>query len=570
MRVRLLLLVGLVLVLGAVPARAADPILPLAQVKRGLRCTGLSVVQGTTISSFDVEVLDVVTAAASDGGPRILVRVSGPAVDRTGVAEGFSGSPVLCPDGAGGTANAGAISAGIGEYGDRTVLVTPIEAMLGQPVDPPRGARALPGLRERAHPLLGPITFSGVSEPLARRLRAAGRRAGRTVLAVPAGPGRDFPVQELRPGAAVGVAMAGGDIAAGSIGTVTYRDGDRLWAFGHELDALGRRRLLLQDAYVYDVIANPLGGEGSTSYKLATAGHDLGTASNDTVDGVVGRVGPLPPRVPMRVAARDAGSGKRDIVNVRLADESAVDSPAGPALALVGPAAMFQAAVNVLHSAPAREGVSVCARLRLRELRAPLRYCGDYASGGQQGGALEAMASDFASAAGLIAGYAPRALRVRRVDVALSVRRELREAAILDADGPRVARPGRRVRVRLRVQNRRGPRSVITLRVRVPSGLPAGRTVLTLAGAPEPETEQSMAAELAAALTGQVPAPSSGDAPPPSSLAELAAAVRAIGHRDGVTATFGRGRAAVAAGTVLRRAGVRITGRARIALRIAG
>jgi hypothetical protein len=42
------------------------------------------VVRGTDISSFDVEVIDVVSGDPSESGARILVRVSGPAVDATG------------------------------------------------------------------------------------------------------------------------------------------------------------------------------------------------------------------------------------------------------------------------------------------------------------------------------------------------------------------------------------------------------------------------------------------------------------------------------------------------------
>ena len=77
-------------------ARAADPIMPLSEVRQGMHCTGLSVIKGTTISSFDVEILDVIAPEAGLSGPRILIRVSGPAVDETGIGPGFSGSPVMC------------------------------------------------------------------------------------------------------------------------------------------------------------------------------------------------------------------------------------------------------------------------------------------------------------------------------------------------------------------------------------------------------------------------------------------------------------------------------------------
>jgi hypothetical protein len=85
---RSLLIVALMLV-AAPPASAADPILPLAELRPGMSCTGLSVIRGTAISSFDVEIIDVIAAEPGLSGPRILVRVSGPAVDATGVGPGF-------------------------------------------------------------------------------------------------------------------------------------------------------------------------------------------------------------------------------------------------------------------------------------------------------------------------------------------------------------------------------------------------------------------------------------------------------------------------------------------------
>ena len=71
---------------------------------------------------------------------------------------------------------------------------------------------------------------------------------------------------------------------------MTYRDGTRLWAFGHALDDAGRRSLFLQDAYVYAVIGNPV-GSGPATYKLAALGHVLGTLSGDGPNAVAGTVG---------------------------------------------------------------------------------------------------------------------------------------------------------------------------------------------------------------------------------------------------------------------------------------
>ena len=74
---------------------------------------------------------------ATSGGGRILFRVSGPAVDATGIGPGFSGSPIYCPDGAGVSRVIGAISESINEYGGKVALATPIEAIIGTPVDVP-------------------------------------------------------------------------------------------------------------------------------------------------------------------------------------------------------------------------------------------------------------------------------------------------------------------------------------------------------------------------------------------------------------------------------------------------
>src|SRR4051794_41243239 len=93
-----------VLIAGVAPgvAEAGDPTMPLSDLHPGMRCTGYSVIRGTEISSFDVEIVDVVSGdASSNDGPRILVRLSGPAVDETGVGPGFSGSPIYCRDGSG-------------------------------------------------------------------------------------------------------------------------------------------------------------------------------------------------------------------------------------------------------------------------------------------------------------------------------------------------------------------------------------------------------------------------------------------------------------------------------------
>src|SRR4051795_5625632 len=169
--------------LPAAPAVAAgDPPMPLWQVSPGMHCTGYSVIQGTAISSFNVDVLDVTGGEASVSTGQILIGVSGPAVDATGIGPGFSGSPIYCPDAAGTQRVIGAISQAVGEYGGKVALATPIDAIIGTPVDVPgntsaaakalakqaKAARAKMSPRMQAavalaKPLASPLTVSGLS-----------------------------------------------------------------------------------------------------------------------------------------------------------------------------------------------------------------------------------------------------------------------------------------------------------------------------------------------------------------------------------------------------------------------
>ncbi|HEU4973456.1 MAG TPA: hypothetical protein VFT50_00085 [Baekduia sp.] len=547
----------------AVPAaaRAADPVMPLAQVHADMRCTGYSVIRGTAISAFDVDVLDVL------GGPdpAILARASGPAVDDTGIAEGFSGSPVKCADDTGTLRTIGAIAAGTGDYGNKLVLLTPIEAMLGEPVDLPRGTKALPrALAAAARPLASPLSFSGVSGPVADALRRAARRSNRAAYAAPAAPGPVFGPQELVPGASVAVGLSTGDIAAGAVGTVTYVDGSSVWAFGHPLDAVGRRSLLLQDAWVHTVVGNPVDSEKLTSYKLASPGHVLGTLTNDAANAVVGAVGRTPRQIPLDVTAHDLDSKRVIHQHTDIADETDVGNPTGISpLSEVAPVAVAQAAYDALHSSPTHQSGSMCVRITLLERQAPMRFCNRYV-GGTPGEPGAEMAADVAEATAMIDSYRSGTIHVQRMDVNLKISRALNQAYLLGAQAPYAVRAGSSIRVRTAVQRVRGTRFHRMLRVHVPRGLAAGRHVLTLRGTPA-DGGGDLGDTFTIVLGG---GGGGGDSIGLRSTSELARALHHLHRTDGVTATFkghgGRTRGIV----VLDNPAVRISGRARVALRV--
>ena len=477
------------LLVPAAHARAGDPVMPLADVRSGMLCTGYSVVRGTDVVSFDVEVIDVVDDRSGGVGPRILVRASGPAVDETGIGPGFSGSPIYCPDGLGVQRNIGAISEAIGEYGGKVVLATPIEAILGNQVDAPQreNVAAMPA---GATPLAAPLTVTGLGTRLGAALRRAAAKRGRLVLAAPAGPLGSFPVQQLRPGSAFGVGYASGDIAVSAIGTVAYTDGDKVWGFGHPLDGVGARSLLLQDAYVFRVINNPVAiGESSGTYKYAAAGHDVGTLTNDSLDAVVGRVGGLPPTVPVRVFATDLDTGAKRTVVTNVADETAVDQPTGGSiLTFLAPLAVTEAAGRVLGGSPARLTGRACFTIRLRETSSPVRFCNRYVSDvpdalGAGNVVAGAASTDLLEALSLIDAFKAGTVHVTGIDVDVRIARGQRQAFLRDVRLPARARAGQKVAATLRLQHVRGRMERRAVRLRLPRDLRPGKRRVVFTGA---------------------------------------------------------------------------------------
>jgi hypothetical protein len=553
--------VALVL-LSAPAAWARDPITPLRDIHRGLICTARTVVQGTDISSFDVEVLDVV--ADSDGtGPRILVRVSGPAVAASGLAEGFSGSPVYCPDADGAIGNAGAISATVGQYGEDVGLVTPIEQMLALPAKPPSAVRRAPRLLRAARPLAAPLVVSGLSPSLGQFVQRTALAHGHVLVAAPAGPLGAFPPQQLVPGASMATSLSSGAVATSAIGTVTYRDGDVVYGFGHPFEGAGRRSLLLQDAYVFAVVANPLDTSEAVSYKLAAPGHAVGTLTNDALTGVVGTLGATPRTVPLTVRVHDADTGARISQRTDLVDETDLGDPNGQgAIAAISSLAVAQAVTSAFDGAPAQESGRLCLSAQLRELDRPLRFCNRYVTQGTLEPDLPiplalTMGSDVSSALSPIGTARFRALHLTRIDASATVERGLRLATIRSARlNRRMVRRGETVGLALRVRLYRGPLRTLHLRLRVPRDVSLGHRTLRLLGTPIEDASVPSVDALRILLELFS---AGGGGPGAESMGEVIAHVMATARDDGVHALLGG-----EAWTVLRSPTVRIDGRASV------
>jgi hypothetical protein len=536
-------------------AQAADPIMPLSEVQPGMICTARSVIHGTAISSFDAEVLDVIADDPAAGGARLLVRVSGPAIDATGVGPGFSGSPILC-DGR----YAGAISEGIGDYGNKVLLATPIEAILGARPSAAASARRAPALLRSARPLTAPLTVSGLSSRTRGLLSRAAAKLDRTVLAAPPGPLAGYPVQDPVPGAAVAASLSTGDISVGAVGTVAYRDGDQVFAFGHSLDALGRRSLFMQDAYVFGVINNPIGVPdlGAATYKLTSSGgHPIGAITNDTFSAIAGSVGAGPASIPLRVTARLHGSDKRETLESALADERKLDLGAG--LGLIAPLAASTALDRLLGSFEP-VALTACVRFRVRELRKPIGFCNPYFDSFTP-------LTDIGEAASMVDSFDLAPLHIRGSAVSLEATRNFADDVVVGARGPGRVRAGSTAPVRVALRRRGGGSRSLTIQVPIPAGLRPGERTLVVQGNgfPNEEDEGDLLLELFGALTGGGGSTTAhAAAAEPRSPKNLARAVAALHRPLGIAAHFRHRDPRV----VLRSTDVRFDGRAKVSLQV--
>ena len=309
-----------------------DPatMIPVSEVKVGMRGIGKSVFKGVEITDFAVEVVGILPKQDL-GGDMVLVRVlDGPVVEREcGIIGGMSGSPVYLEG-----RLLGAIAYSWPYEKEPIGGVVPMASMLTAYVDP---ADAKKGAETASHEPVSlhgrrltsaRIAPNGETEPFADattiNLEPVGlmtcsglsRRvmddlgdflAPYDIRAV-AGPGTVDEVvpADLVPGAAIAVELMRGDFTATLLGTVTWREGDTLLAFGHPFMQLGGVDMPMSTGFVHEFIP-----AYSRTDKIGSAMEIQGALRWDGTWSVGGLVGPVPEMIPVDVNVMDETTGKR-------------------------------------------------------------------------------------------------------------------------------------------------------------------------------------------------------------------------------------------------------------------
>jgi len=314
----------------------APALFPLEDLRPGMKGTARTVFSGSEAQEFGVEILGVLPGFPGPRQSAIIAKLSGPNVEKTGVFAGMSGSPVYI-DGK----IVGAIAFSFPFSKEPIAGITPIKQMIDlfdkgsenvKPKEPrvvsfsqlagtdwkpnlPKpavssvsllapvsaGSPLMPLLGQQMTPIATPLVFSGISQEslsaFAPQLVASGllpvSGVGGSATITPLGEvnGNTFP-----PGSSISVQLVRGDYSLAAAGTVTMRDGDRIYAFGHPFLSLGASDMPMTEASVVTVISNM-----NNSFKLAVPGHMVGAISQDRASGIFGLLRQAPKMIPVKV-----------------------------------------------------------------------------------------------------------------------------------------------------------------------------------------------------------------------------------------------------------------------------
>ena len=323
---------------GAGPATSASSwgmtgecpsILPLSQVSTGMKGTALSVTQGRSLSTINVEVLGILKDGVGPGRDIIIVDLSGPVMTATGgLWAGASGSPVYFRrDGRDWLA--GAIAYGLAGGASTLAGLTPAEDMEdllapGASGDSVSSAVRVPtGLASRMAAASGlsiaqtgtmtrlktPLSASGVTDRGLRQMQAAIDRQGLPFIPYMGGSASNNPQNppgSLRAGDSFAAAMSLGDITVAGIGTTTFVCNGKAVAFGHPFNWTGDTTMSARAADTITIVKDPVFG----SYKLANVAESVGTLTQDRLAGIVADLGAGPQGSPVTSTVTNLDTGR--------------------------------------------------------------------------------------------------------------------------------------------------------------------------------------------------------------------------------------------------------------------
>lgn len=452
----------------AAALRAAPAIFPLKDIRAGQHGVGRTVFSGSRIEEFDVEILGVLENLAPKQSI-ILGRLKGGPLERTGVMQGMSGSPVYI-DGK----LAGAVALSFPYSKDAIAGIRPIEDMLRVEPDGPRAMarqRLVAGFDQRdarLEEIATPISFSGFTAATLEHFGAQLREMGMDPRQGVSGGGRPADKmgdpKNLQPGSMISAQLLSGDFSISADGTVTCIDSDRIYAFGHRFMASGPSDIPFARAEVLAVLPNV-----SSSFKISAAREWMGSLTDDrstAVSGVMGRRAAMAP-VEIRVG--------KNVYHMQVIQDR-----------VMTPLVMQMALYSAIDATERGQGGSTFTIRGHLDFRGGTVNVDNAYSGDVAVSVLAALGVGTSLNFAMNSGF--DAFKLKGVTLEVGVEDRKNQAQIADLAAPRSVKPGEDVELILTLAGENGAETLNKVVYRVPVGAPPGPILFTAADASSTNT----------------------------------------------------------------------------------
>jgi hypothetical protein len=320
-------------------AAAKTEFFKIEDLRPGMKGIGKTCFSGDRPEEFQVEILGVLHGV-NPGADAVLARFSGGPLDKVGIFEGMSGSPVyidgkllgaiaftytFAKEAIGGITPIAQMVEVFNETRDSSSKInlsagrspfwnyrSPLQAgaankMLDSPVAAKDNVPQLFSSSLDGHalvPIATPLSVGGLHAKTLNAFAPQFRAMGLSVLQGVGGAGPGAVAKSsgesggtpFEPGSNIVVSLVRGDLEVSAGGTVTHVEGNRLYAFGHSLLELGFTELPMQKARTITVFPSL-----ESSFKILAPGEIGGAICQDRGMGIYGIIGEKPRMTPVRV-----------------------------------------------------------------------------------------------------------------------------------------------------------------------------------------------------------------------------------------------------------------------------
>jgi len=285
--------------------------MPVSEIKPDMKGIGKTVFHGTKIDTFQVDIIDIVKGE-SGITHFILAYLSGDKIKESGgISEGMSGSPVYING-----RLIGAISYAWEMSEHNLCLITPIQEMLRMfnlPYNYNQVTSPVYQTKNSLCPVISPVIISGIKGRSLDRLSNSikkfniipiqGVMVNETDQVDLQGVG-ERSSNKIEAGSAIGIQLTRGDVNITSIGTVTYREGNKILALGHPFLKKGEVSYLISAVYIYHSLPNII-----MPFKLGSPLNLIGRVIQDREAGIFAILNSYPPIIPLKIHVTNIDSG---------------------------------------------------------------------------------------------------------------------------------------------------------------------------------------------------------------------------------------------------------------------